>query len=322
MSVDIAMQHVSLGSSSRTGGGEWGFHLYDIRGTGDGPTTAFVSGVFGDKPLGCLALLQLVEELRSQPLRGRVLVIPAANLPALESGTRMSPDQLLMNRRFPGVESGAITDRLAHRIFSAIAEADCVVDLHSGMPTHALWYTYDYGDVPLSASFGLPVIPNQQKEGQLSWAVTRTGRPSILPEVAGGPLHDPAPALLGCLNVLRHRGQLDGPMGGPATVPLVGQVRVFLPSVGGILCSSLPAEEVGRRVPLGRVCWIVNPGTGEVLEEFVNEDPGAVLLLATIRPLPVRAGDLGCMVGEVVGELDVATGERVEAAAQAGSAGL
>lgn len=295
---EVRSTWVSARAGGRIGGGEWGFNLIDVKGSQPGPCTAFVAGVYGDKPLGGLVLLRLVDLLAGLPLKGSLVIIPAANLPAVEAGTRISPDLLLMNRRFPGTKDGSITDQLAYHVFKEVRErTDCVVDFHAGMPAVAVWYTYEYGDVGLASAFGLPVVSGHAKEGQLSTATAQSGGTAILPEFSGGPLTDFEPGLTGCFNVLKHRGQLPGVLEGPRTVPVIERLETYFPSVGGVLCSTATPAELGKRVEPGRIAWVLDPSDGHLVDEFVVADPGAVLLLSTITPFPVRAGDMACMVG-------------------------
>ncbi len=59
----------------RIDGEPWRVRVVELTGSGSGPTTAFVSGVFGDKPLACLALHELRRQLVSLDLRGTVLLV-------------------------------------------------------------------------------------------------------------------------------------------------------------------------------------------------------------------------------------------------------
>lgn len=282
----------------RTDGDGWHLHFIEITGREPGPSTAFVSGLFGDKPLGCLTLFSVAHQLEHMALRGSVILVPAANLPGLEAGTRISPDLLLMNRRFPGSPEGPITDQLAyHLLESLLQRCDCIVDVHSGMPTTALGYTYDFGDIELSASFGLPVILDRGQEGQLSLAATRAGARSMLVEFGGAAASDARPGVRGCLDVLRYRDQLGDTREGPGTVPIIRDVRVYAPGVGGILCSNLPTDCVGERVRPGVIAWVVNPATGRTVDEFAVEEEDGILLLSNLTPLPIRPGYLSSMVG-------------------------
>ena len=136
MGVTTRTWDIAVGG--RIDGDPWPVRVVELTGSRSGPTTAFVSGIFGDKPLACLALHELERRLEVVDLRGTVLLVPAANPPALDAGTRISPDSLYLNRRFPGQPTGALTDQIAHHLTEQVLRrADAVVDLHSGTPTAA-----------------------------------------------------------------------------------------------------------------------------------------------------------------------------------------
>ena len=101
---------------------------------GQGPTVLITGGVHGDEYEGPIALLKLARRLTPGTVRGRVILVPALNLPAALAGTRLSPlDGLNLNRVFPGEPNGSITSMIAHYVSTVlIPMADIVVDLHSG----------------------------------------------------------------------------------------------------------------------------------------------------------------------------------------------
>jgi hypothetical protein len=101
---------------------------------GAGPTALFMAGNHGDEYEGQIALLRLIRELEPGVIRGRVIVVPAANLPAALAGTRVSPlDDGNLNRSFPGDPDGGPTRQIAHYIDSVLFPlADHFHDLHSG----------------------------------------------------------------------------------------------------------------------------------------------------------------------------------------------
>jgi len=303
----MSLQIRKLSVGRRVDGEPWQIPLIEIRGSSPGPSTAFVAGVFGDKALSCLTLTTLAAQLEPASLRGNVYLVPAANPPALAVGTRISPDHFYLNRRFPGAPTGPLTDQIARCVFDELTGlADWVVDVHSGTPTMSLWYSYDYGDVEATASFGhLPVIVDSAIEGQFSFAAMRKGVKSFLPEFGGGALGDPAIGIEGCLNVLRYRGQLAGRASGPAKVPLIKGPRFYAPSVAGILQSPYATSDVGKPIPRGVIGWVTVPGTGERIEEFTNDIDDGRLLLVTTTPRLVAPGDFAFMVGPVVGSVDV-----------------
>jgi hypothetical protein len=101
---------------------------------GRGPTALFMAGNHGDEYEGQIALCKLIRTLEPGEIRGRVIMLPAANLPAALAGTRVSPiDQGNLNRSFPGDPDGNVTQQIAHYIDSVLFPlADLFHDLHSG----------------------------------------------------------------------------------------------------------------------------------------------------------------------------------------------
>jgi predicted deacylase len=263
--------------------------------------------MYGDKPLGALAVHEVDRQLRNaNDLKGSVFLSAAVNLPAIESRTRINPDHLAMNRRFPGSEHGFLTDQFAHRIQEFLrSNVDCVVDLHSGTPGMALWYTYDFGNTELSASFGyLPVVVGHASEGQLGSHLADMGLGALLPEFGGGRLTSVTPGVEGALNVLRYRGHIGGIATGPKTVPLVSKRLLFLSSTFGALETQHTSGNVGHRIDAGRVAWITNVATGEVIEEF-HTDAEALLLMTAVAPAMVGPGDFVSMLGFVDSQIEV-----------------
>ena len=104
---------------------------------GKGPTLFFTAGVHGDEYEGQVALMKLARRLKPGMIQGRVIIIPAMNLPAAEAGARCSPlDGLNMNRVFPGTKEGTITMQIAHYVSNVILPlVDAQFDLHSGGKT-------------------------------------------------------------------------------------------------------------------------------------------------------------------------------------------
>jgi uncharacterized protein len=102
--------------------------------SGTGPTALLVAGNHGDEYEGQVALLQLAREIAAGDVRGRMIVLPALNFPAVLAGRRVSPlDGGNLNRLFPGNPFGSPTEMIAHYVCDVLLPmADVVVDLHSG----------------------------------------------------------------------------------------------------------------------------------------------------------------------------------------------
>jgi predicted deacylase len=101
---------------------------------GQGPTILYTAGTHGDEYEGQVALLNLIRELEPGQIRGRVIVVPAANYPAAINGSRLSPlDNGNLNRAHPGDPDGGPTAQIAFYIGQTLVPlADAYHDLHAG----------------------------------------------------------------------------------------------------------------------------------------------------------------------------------------------
>lgn len=71
-------------------------------GAGEGPTVLLVAGNHGDEYEGRVILQRLTQRIDVGRILGRLIVLPALNLPAVRAGSRLSPlDDGDMNRSFP-----------------------------------------------------------------------------------------------------------------------------------------------------------------------------------------------------------------------------
>ncbi|MGF0524449.1 succinylglutamate desuccinylase/aspartoacylase family protein [Agrobacterium pusense] len=101
---------------------------------GDGPTVLLTAGTHGDEYEGQIALRRIAAALRDTEVRGRVIIVPELNRPAVIAGRRNSPlDSGNLNRMFPGTANGGPTSMIAHYVTTVIFPlTDYVLDLHSG----------------------------------------------------------------------------------------------------------------------------------------------------------------------------------------------
>jgi N-alpha-acetyl-L-2,4-diaminobutyrate deacetylase len=101
---------------------------------GTGPTALVLAGNHGDEYPGPIAILKLMRELVPEHVHGRVILIPALNVPAVKAATRLSPaDGKNLNRCFPGRADGTLTEQVAHYLTTELfPRADIVIDVHTG----------------------------------------------------------------------------------------------------------------------------------------------------------------------------------------------
>jgi predicted deacylase len=78
--------------------------------------------------------MKLMQRMPELAIRGRLIVIPALNMPAFLNGSRTSPiDGGNLNRLFPGARHGKPTEMIAHYIETELLpRADVIIDLHAG----------------------------------------------------------------------------------------------------------------------------------------------------------------------------------------------
>lgn len=101
---------------------------------GSGPTLLLMAGSHGDEYEGQAILTRLIQNLDVNSVSGRIIVLPAANLPAAIEGTRVSPlDGGNLNRCFGDVYSDNPTSRIAQFIAEHLLPMCHVFfDFHSG----------------------------------------------------------------------------------------------------------------------------------------------------------------------------------------------
>ncbi len=197
---------------------------------GTGPTVLFVGGNHGGEYEGPVALLKLSRSLEAEQIQGRVILLPALNLPAVQAGERVSPiDHLDMNRSFPGKHNGTVTQLIAHYVHQTILPlCDAVIDLHAGgfsldlLPYNSMHYLPDpiQREETLAAlkAFNAPVSLVMREfvgEGLLDYAVEGMGKIFLCAEIGGANRLTPATlqiAETGVRNILNHFHILDGPL--------------------------------------------------------------------------------------------------------------
>ena len=106
----------------------------------EGPTVVVVAGIHGNEPAGILAAEQMIERM---PARGKLVLIPRANQPAIADQVRHPISMQDLNRSFPGKNPGTTTEEAAFAIHEMITQQQpsLVLDLHESfgrIGTHPL----------------------------------------------------------------------------------------------------------------------------------------------------------------------------------------
>ncbi len=246
---------------------------------GKGPTVFLMAGNHGDEYEGQIALCKLVRSLEPAEIQGRIIVLPAANLPAALAGLRVSPiDQGNLNRAFPGDPDGTPTFAIAHYIDTVLYPlADYHHDLHSGgsslqyLPFASMRQSGnpELNQKALAAlrTFGAPIglvwaySPDQRLS---SVAAINHGLISLGGEFGGGGSVTSQGVRIveqGLRNLLAHAGVIDnshavGDFAGPTRLMEVSSrdYYVYAPDAGLFE----PQVELGDEVKGGQLCGRVH----------------------------------------------------------------
>lgn len=282
---------------------------------GKGPTVILEGGNHGDEYEGPIALGELIRDLDPATVQGRLLIVPAINMPAVAAGTRVSPiDGLNLNRSFPGNPLGSPTQQIAAFVNDTLFPlANAFIDLHSGgsslmnIPSAIIEPAEDPAqlrrNIDAVVAFDAPmtvVIGNRGDPRTSTASAVRAGLTVVGTEMAGGGTVTIA-ALAACRrgvrNVLAHLGVLPA-ASKPATVP---PPMFEIPGRGGHVLATAdgvfePMHELGAQVSAGqlagRIHALTDPGRAPVELRYAVSGT----LYARRHPGKVRPGNCCAVV--------------------------
>ena len=168
---------------------------------GDGPGVVLCAGTHGNEYEGQVILRELVRELEPEVVRGRVIVMPSLNMPAVRDDVRVSPlDGANLNREFPGAPDRGPTEAIAGFLSEVILPlCDAGIDIHTGgnMMTFApLVYLCRCEDdkvfgrsAALAEAFGAPwtyLVTGVQNQGGFDPCAQGRGIAFVSTELGGG----------------------------------------------------------------------------------------------------------------------------------------
>jgi N-alpha-acetyl-L-2,4-diaminobutyrate deacetylase len=290
---------------------------------GAGPTALVLAGNHGDEYPGQVAILKLMRSIEPEMIDGRLILIPALNLPGAKAATRLSPlDGKNLNRCFPGKADGSVTQMIAHYLTTELfPRADIVIDIHTGGRSVDFYPCAHMHLVPD------PAQRRRMVEGTLAWnsdlaflytdvagtgllpgEAERQSKIVITTEMGGG---EPVPASVhrltqdGLRNVLVHFGIIRGAkmtradLGLPPTRWVQSLDREdyrFAPESGIYENLVDLGAEVSAGQPVGQIHFLERPDR----EPVAVVTPTKGILIATRAPALVAQGDcVACIAHDV-----------------------
>lgn len=106
-----------------------------IKGKEKGPVFTMVAGVHGYEYPPIIAVQELLQEIKTEKLKGTLIVIPIASTNSFFTRTpfKNANDGVNLNGAFPGKAEGTVTQRIAHLITTEIIpKTDVFLDIHGG----------------------------------------------------------------------------------------------------------------------------------------------------------------------------------------------
>ena len=265
--------------------------LHVLTGRKQGPTLGIITNVHGDEFLPTTAIRQLLSEIDTAKLKGRLAVISVANPLATAAFGRQTPEQhgrTDLHEVFPGNPRGNTTQMIAAAITGHVLNhVDALIDFHSGGSGGRLQARVDYNakaaqnvkqrSLELSRAFGMPFVHENDLTGTASAYVNGRSIPAANPEMGGAYLgpDDTAlytkQAIAGLRGVMMAMGMLKGIMKRPKQLHFdLKARREIRPRHSGYLVSDFERPgDLGKLVKKGtRLGEVIDIYSYQVLEKL------------------------------------------------------
>ena len=273
-----------------------------INGVNEGKTVVITGGTHGGEYPGVEASIRLAKILQPAEVSGQLIIVHPVNVPAFQAKLQyVGPyDGKNLNREYPGLATGTVTQRIAYTISSQLfTQADFYMDLHGGDIHESLTPFVIYsklGDeaqtkLSLEASKALGVkyvCGSVSTNGTFGCAATM-GVPGFLGEIGNCGLWSEAEVkqyVDGVSNVLRLLKVLPGEV-------VENKEAVVVDHMTG-----LDAQQTGCWYPCVKINDVVKKGQklGEIRDYFTNVlgeyfAPCDGVMHSVISSLPINAGD-------------------------------
>jgi len=266
-----------------------------------GPTLLVQGAIHGREIVGTVAILNFVQRIDPQKIRGNVIAVPVVNRVGFELGERGSRiDGKDISHLFPGNPRGSVSDQAAYAYFEeVIRQADVMIDLHAAAKGYERYVLFTAEADPdnltkierkrrkLVVAFGLDQAaffpPGTFGPSQADEAIEDAGVVQFAAEFGGGTgwfkngednVHDIERGIWNTMRAMRMIGgefEADGPL----CMVYNACVVLWKPPVDGLF---LRKKGFGELVREGEVYGTLeDPYTGEELAQLLNTKEAVVI---------------------------------------------
>ncbi len=290
-----------------------------IQGGQAGPTLALIAGVHGAEVAPIVALQRVRALVDPTTLKGTLILVHVANMPSFLGRTiyRGPWDRKNLNRVFPGIANGRVSDRIAFALTSQIIDpSDYVVDMHGGDGNESLRpYAYvsnlgldvrqDSLSDELARAWGADhIVVTDDKPTPLDASLyvdnTARMRGKVAITAEAGALGVPTESMVqrnvdGALRVLRWLGMMPGVATRQTAVTYLDESEVLeSPATGTWHAAVEPGTTVARDQVIGRVTDFYGTTLAEIRAPWAGE------VLYVIGSPAMSKGEPVAMLGRTV----------------------
>jgi predicted deacylase len=265
-----------------------------INGKNDGKTVVITGGTHGGEYPGIEAAIQLAGQLCAKDVSGQIVIVHPLNVPAFTAKLQyLGPyDGKNLNREFPGLATGTITQKIAYTVTSQLhAIADFYMDLHGGDIHESLEPFVIYsklGDDSVTqmskdaaALMGITYVCGSVSDNGTFGSAAMQGVPGFLGEIGQCGLwsEDEVKSYkAGVINVLKYLEVLEGPVENLGEVKFIDKMNGLNATVDGCWYSAVIA---GQAVKAGEKVGEIRDYFGKTLEVYTSPIEGVILYTAS-----------------------------------------
>jgi len=279
-----------------------------INGLNDGKIVSITGGTHGGEYPGIETAIRLAKELTPEMISGKLIILHPCNLPAFHAKLQyIGPyDGKNLNREFPGLATGTITQKIAYTVTTELHEqSDFYIDLHGGDLHEALEPYVRYSEEgseevtkiskEAASLMGIKYICSSSSITSSSGSAASKGVPSFLAEIGQCGLWKEEEIdryIRGLKNVLKYLKVIDGKSEPLCKVKYINRsIGLKAKQTGCWYSYVVPGQKVDKNEKVGEIKDYFRKSLGEYFS------PVKGVILYTASSLAINVGDPIISVG-------------------------